>query len=463
MATGLDQYLREYSILLNGEPFIDAADRQLRIVFDVHIKPSGSYAYADISLYNLSPDTKIQPKDDIILSAGYQNNIGQIFTGAVRNVFLERNGPDVITRITCNASNAYNRGVVSASFGEGAKLIDVLKAVAKAWPLRLQIDESQFTNDDKFTTGYTAFGDPVKVLDSLKHMFNFEWVPEQGDLVITRPNKERTTDIVEINEFTGMVGMPVISAGPQGMKVLVTARINPKIRTDSRINLTVKYATYSDQSVYLTEMQADANGEFNVLSLTYSGDLYGTDWNVQIEGLRAGSEGLPQIDGAGLIWGAKRSAEFRNKVRQVADNLGLDPNWLMAIMAFETGRSFSPSEPNKAGSGATGLIQFMPSTATGLGTTTKALANMSDVQQMDYVEKYFRPYASRINSLSDAYMAVLWPAAIGKSENHILWKQGSIQYTQNASLDKNHDGTITKSEAASRVNDMFIEGMQHKG
>lgn len=35
----------------------------------------------------------------------------------------------------------------------------------------------------------------------------------------------------------------------------------------------------------------------------------------------------------------------------------------MACMAFETGETFSPNEPNKADSGAVGLIQFMPKVA----------------------------------------------------------------------------------------------------
>ena len=43
---------------------------------------------------------------------------------------------------------------------------------------------------------------------------------------------------------------------------------------------------------------------------------------------------------------------------------------------------------NAAGSGATGLIQFMPNTAEGLGTSTGELAGMSRARQMHYVEKY---------------------------------------------------------------------------
>ena len=145
------------------------------------------------------------------------------------------------------------------------------------------------------------------------------------------------------------------------------------------------------------------------------------------------------------------TTEFKNKVIEVAKRLNMDPKVLIAIMAFETGGSFSPSQKNAAGSGATGLIQFMPSTAKGLGTTTDALARMTAVQQLDYVEKYFAPYKGKLNTVADAYMAVLWPAAVGKSMDYVLFKKGTTAYNQNKGLDTNKDGVITKAEASYKV------------
>ncbi|MGS1116028.1 baseplate hub protein [Castellaniella sp. UC4442_H9] len=462
MATGINQYLRRWSMLVNGKPFIDATDgRQFRVVFDIDIEPGGSYSRADIRLFNLAESTKISTHDDIILNAGYQSSFGAIFTGSVANVFLERNGPDLVTRLTCSTANARTRGVVSIPFGAGARLTDVLKAVTKEWPLRLQIDESQFTAKDSFPTGWTAHGDPVQILEDLARMFDFAWVVDQGDLVVTRPDRERTTGVVDVNEFTGMVGMPTINRGPSGLGVFVTARVNPFIRINSRINLTAKYATYSDQSAYLQEFTGKANGIFNVLRLMYRGDSFGDDWDVQIEGLRAGTAEPPASEGGGLVWGARVPQDFRTKVREIAKNLNLNPDWLMAVMAFETGKDFKAYTRNKV-SGATGLIQFIPSTARGMGTSTAQLAGMSEVEQLDWVEKYFKPYAPNIHNMSDCYMAVLWPAAIGKSDDYVLWTQGSIEYTQNAGLDINHDGTVTKAEAASRVNRAYMEGQAHK-
>ena len=154
-----------------------------------------------------------------------------------------------------------------------------------------------------------------------------------------------------------------------------------------------------------------------------------------------------------LAWGAKVSPEFRARVFQICAGFGWGnqhASWLMACMAFETGRTFSPSIRNAAGSGATGLIQFMPRTAIGLGTTTDALSAMTDVAQLDYVQAYFKPYSRRIKTLADMYMAILLPSAIDKNGSAALFSSGRA-YAQNAGLDTSLDGTVTKDEATQRV------------
>jgi hypothetical protein len=127
-------------------------------------------------------------------------------------------------------------------------------------------------------------------------------------------------------------------------------------------------------------------------------------------------------------------------------------------MAFETGETFSPSTGNHRGSGATGLIQFMPKTAGHLGTSTAALAAMSAVEQLDYVEQYLSSYAGRLNTLEDVYMAILWPTAIGQSNDYVLFSQGSSAYSGNR-LDFDKDGNVTKYEATSKVRTLLEKGL----
>jgi hypothetical protein len=148
------------------------------------------------------------------------------------------------------------------------------------------------------------------------------------------------------------------------------------------------------------------------------------------------------------------SKEFEEAARRTSANIGIPYEYLMAVMGFETGGTFSPSERNMAGSGATGLIQFMPSTARDMfGISTDQMASMSQIEQLAYVEKYYKNVLNgrQASTLTDAYMVVLYPAAVGKGDDYTLFRSGTTAYRQNAGLDVNKDGTVTAGEATEKV------------
>jgi hypothetical protein len=171
--------------------------------------------------------------------------------------------------------------------------------------------------------------------------------------------------------------------------------------------------------------------------------------------------GLPGVAAQPLAWGARVSPEFREKVRAISVRLGCAADDLMACMAWESGRTFSASERNMAGSGAVGLIQFMPTTANAIGTSVVALTSMTALKQLDWVEKYFQSYKGRLGTLADLYMAILWPAGVGKPLEYVLWDQASkpTTFRQNAGLDINHNGAITKAECAAKLYAIKAEGL----
>ncbi|MDK9783071.1 hypothetical protein KIT90_16930 [Vibrio sp. B172a] len=215
-------------------------------------------------------------------------------------------------------------------------------------------------------------------------------------------------------------------------------------RPDSLID--VKGKTWKALSLFLVKPKEQAKS---------FASLFSTSHNQVVEKAEPSIQSIQTI-----AWGAKVSPEFKQKVLLVCKELDIHPDFLMACMAFETGETFSPKIKNAAGSGATGLIQFMPATAKGLGTTTEKLAQMTAVKQLDYVKKYFWPYRKRINKLEDVYMAILYPAAIGKSTSHALFKRGTIAYKQNSGFDKDKDGNITLSEISSKVTSKYHKGLK---
>jgi hypothetical protein len=115
--------------------------------------------------------------------------------------------------------------------------------------------------------------------------------------------------------------------------------------------------------------------------------------------------------GLSLITGSDAAA-FTEAVNTVAANLGIDPNILTILMHFESGLSASRKNPN---SSATGLIQFLSSTAQGLGTTTAALGAMTRVNQMSYVQKYFQQQFQQYGQQTDfvdLYLLINYPAGV---------------------------------------------------
>lgn len=163
-----------------------------------------------------------------------------------------------------------------------------------------------------------------------------------------------------------------------------------------------------------------------------------------------------------LAWGAKVSPEFRSRILWTADALGCDASDLMACMAWESGETFSSHVKNAAGSGATGLIQFMPATAKALGTTMVHLSALSPEDQLRYVYEYFKPYAGRLHNLGDVYMAILWPKAVGRPDSYVLFDRVKMPTTfrQNAGLDIDHNGAVTRAECLVKINQKLAKGMQ---
>lgn len=81
---------------------------------------------------------------------------------------------------------------------------------------------------------------------------------------------------------------------------------------------------------------------------------------------------------------------FYPKLVQIASELGMKPEDIIAIMASESG--INPGIPNQAGAAAIGLIQFTPGTLKGLGYDKhwKEFGNVSAEDQLDYVKKYIQ-------------------------------------------------------------------------
>lgn len=141
-------------------------------------------------------------------------------------------------------------------------------------------------------------------------------------------------------------------------------------------------------------------------------------------------------------------AAFIAELTRYAGLLGAKVDDLMLIMYAESRLNEKARNPKTR---ATGLIQFMPSTAIGLGTTVDKLMQMTNVEQLYFVYKYFQPYVGKLDSVYDFYKAVFFPIMLGKSQSWVL-KSSTLSADTVAranpiiDINKNHEITVSEFE-----------------
>ncbi|ELQ5983853.1 hypothetical protein R2207_004207 [Cronobacter sakazakii] len=168
-------------------------------------------------------------------------------------------------------------------------------------------------------------------------------------------------------------------------------------------------------------------------------------------------------------FGLMKAEAFRTKLLEVSRELNIDPNYIMACIALETGKTFRTDIKNP-GSSATGLIQFMDDTAKDLGTSTRKLRLMNHVEQMEYVKKYFKMQADNVGvptekwTLEDVYYSIFRPKTILLGPNDIVYERSDGDYySKNLYHDRNSDGKITKNEIAENIRINYRLGIPEAG
>ncbi|MCI0390556.1 MAG: transglycosylase SLT domain-containing protein [Acidobacteria bacterium] len=148
----------------------------------------------------------------------------------------------------------------------------------------------------------------------------------------------------------------------------------------------------------------------------------------------------------------REQPQFWIELEAVAVRLKTEPAWLLNVVASES--LFNPLARNSfPGQSATGLLQFIESTAQSLGTTTEAISRMSPVDQLRLIERYLTLFRGRLNSLADVYLAVFRGFIVEGGDASIVAPLNNSNkeqriYSLNKWLDFNRDSKITKGELA---------------
>lgn len=158
------------------------------------------------------------------------------------------------------------------------------------------------------------------------------------------------------------------------------------------------------------------------------------------------------------IWVPRYGVEWGRRLIQIANEIGIDPADLLAVMNVEAvkngvGIDYQAENPD---SGAYGLIQFMPSTLRRMGYTVAQVKRMTALEQLELVRQYFLPAKGRLHSIADVYTWVFLPARLGRE---VLTYRGERNkkgellnyYEGNTGLDLNKNGSIEAGEPGEKA------------
>jgi hypothetical protein len=174
--------------------------------------------------------------------------------------------------------------------------------------------------------------------------------------------------------------------------------------------------------------------------------------NDRVRQVIARNEGKHLRSRQNLIRILRDQPNFWIELQAIARRLKTETAWLLNVMASESLFDHTASN-GLPGQSATGLLQFIESTAKNMGTTTEAIRRMNAVEQLRLVERYLTPFRGRLSSMANVYLAVFRGFIINGGGSTVVAPLDKSSrekriYTLNRWLDFDGDGKITKGELA---------------
>lgn len=275
---------RRWELIIDDTVVIPETDGvQFRVQFDVTIDAMAHISYLDLTISNLKQETinKFFKRNAVIgFKAGYNDSIDYIFKGRIRNIFKERDGATVNTRIIARGGDL-DRVTINVPIGDNTKLSTILKKIAEATGYTLVMTDSDF--NEVYTSGYSMTGSPEHYLRDLAAAHNFRWVIENGRLIVVKDNSERKSNTLTFSMFNGLEGIPELTEAGLDFSV----RLQSKLKIGALVKVESELKTFNYSNIYFQDVPENAGtGTYRMFKITHTGDNYGQTWNSRITGFK---------------------------------------------------------------------------------------------------------------------------------------------------------------------------------
>lgn len=309
-------WIRKCSLIVSDKKGEGIELSDFRATFNITWADTTFPRTAVFKVWNLKKETvsKIQAEEfvNVQLMAGYQDNVGLIFTGKIRYTISGRDNPtDTFVIVQAiDSLEAYDYATLSTTLSAGHTQAEQYNALLTGLaPYGIVKGVTPEFDNTRFPRGKTYFGMVRDAADNLAGQCLASWQYINGQLVMVPENKYVQEAIV-LNSATGLIGLPqqTIEAG-----VNVRCLINPNIQINGLIRLDQaliyrtmlpnsdialgysKLSESDDGSLRQTQgtvsqpASLSTDGDYIVKNITYTGDTRGKPWYMDLVCIAKGS------------------------------------------------------------------------------------------------------------------------------------------------------------------------------
>lgn len=258
---------------------------------------------AAISIYNLSKKTRdlfSEEHQAIEFYAGHGDDIGLIFVGQTTSV--QHVVEDTFIRTDILAGDGFKEFSIqriSKSFKAGTPILTILDDLTAAFDLPVVIDPFLLTSQagQVLLQGETYDGLVKDAMNDLCGDYTMDWSIQHGTVEVTQKDSPFLADptAVILSADTGMVGSPEIiertdQAAKEGKEekkvfgVKVKSLLNPEIKPKRLVQIVSVNTTSALGQAIDGAPPIDANGVYISDVVRYSGNNFGGEFYVEMEG-----------------------------------------------------------------------------------------------------------------------------------------------------------------------------------
>ena len=248
--------------------------------FEVPFKDSDTLGTASITVHNLSESTRneIVKGTPVILNAGYEGDVGVIFTGKVSRVVNEHSDTEWITKITgVEALEEWLSSEVNKTYAEGSTSSSIINDLLTMFGL--EIGTMELVEDKTYSRGRVCKG---KVKDVLKEIVTLDcksrFLIRNGTVIISDPATGQDMGY-ELSASTGLLRADTETSDTETTTNQTTQSKEEKTPTYTRRCLLNYHLNPAD---VITIKSQTLNGKYLLVAGSHKGKPDG-DWVTEIE------------------------------------------------------------------------------------------------------------------------------------------------------------------------------------